>query len=112
MKSSTLFTLISGLAAGAALGMIFAPEEGAKTRVKLKKALSEGYDDLKEGLSDFGEGVSDKASEIKESLSSLKDTVLEQGSSFKEEARKKLLEQVVRLEKALSKDEESDIDIA
>lgn len=41
MKGKTLFSLLTGLAAGAALGLLLAPEKGTETRRKVRAKLDE-----------------------------------------------------------------------
>lgn len=48
MKAHTFFALMTGLAAGAVLGVLFAPESGEKSREKLKKAVKSRLDDWEE----------------------------------------------------------------
>lgn len=48
MKANTFFALMTGLAAGAVLGVLFAPESGEKSREKLKKAVKSRLDDWEE----------------------------------------------------------------
>ena len=48
MKANTFFFFFTGLAAGAVLGVLFAPESGEKSREKLKKAVKSRLDDWEE----------------------------------------------------------------
>lgn len=49
---NTLLALLTGAAIGAAIGILYAPDEGAKTRKKIRN----GFDDAKNNLKDkFGE---------------------------------------------------------
>ena len=57
--------LLVGLAAGAALGLLFAPEKGSDTR-----------DKLSESLKDLGDSIKDKAADEINNLTSLKDKVV------------------------------------
>ena len=41
MKANSFFALLTGLAAGAVLGLLFAPEAGEKSREKIKKAADD-----------------------------------------------------------------------
>ena len=54
--------LLAGLAAGAVLGIIFAPEKGSETREKLN-----------ESLADLGEAIKERAEEQFDQLHDLKD---------------------------------------
>ena len=104
-STKSLFTLLAGLAAGAAIGMLYAPDKGWKTRARVKKAAANGYEDFKENLGEFGTKVEAKTAEIKESIKNIRETLLEKGNELKESTREKLAEQLERLEKALRKAE-------
>ena len=41
MKAKSFFSLLTGLAAGAALGLLLAPEKGSETRKKVRAKLDE-----------------------------------------------------------------------
>ncbi|MBO7544297.1 MAG: YtxH domain-containing protein [Bacteroidales bacterium] len=51
-KDGTFLGLMTGLAAGVVLGLLFAPEKGTKTREKLRKMAAEGYEDFKDFIDD------------------------------------------------------------
>lgn len=52
MKSSSFFALLTGMAAGAVLGILFAPEKGEESRKKVKKAAEDCFDKVKEKFAD------------------------------------------------------------
>ena len=54
-KSNTVAAILAGAAVGAALGILFAPDKGSKTRAKIK----EGIDDAKHNLQDSFEASSE-----------------------------------------------------
>ncbi len=73
-NSKVLIGLLAGLAAGAALGLLFAPEKGSETRDKLSQSLK-----------DLGDTIRDRAADEINQLASLKDKVV---GTVKEKLRK------------------------
>ena len=106
-STKSFFSLLAGLAAGAAIGLLYAPDKGWKTRARMKKAAANGYEDLKENLGDLGTKVDEKTAEAKASLKDLRETLREKGTEIKEGTRSMLLKQLERLENALKQAEEA-----
>ena len=122
MKGDSLFALIAGAAAGLTLGLLFAPEKGEETRRKVKAAAAEGWDEFvdatdegwekaKETYNDVKEGAESATTRLRararlarRDLKDLKATLTDQAADLKDEARLKILAQLDKLEKALSKD--------
>ena len=59
--------LLAGLAAGAVLGIIFAPEKGSETREKLNESLA----DLGQAIKERAEEQFDQISELKEKVAAV-----------------------------------------
>ena len=106
-SSKSFFSLLAGLAAGAAFGILYAPDKGWKTRARVKKAATNGYEDLKENLGDLGAKVDEKAAQAKASLNDIRETLRTKGAEIKEDTRDMLLKQLERLENALKQAEET-----
>ena len=105
-STKSFFSLLAGLAAGAAIGILCAPDKGWKTRARVKKAAANGYEDLKENLGNLGSKVDEKTADAKASLKDLGETLRTKGTEIKEGTRDLLLKQLERLENALKQAEE------
>ena len=70
--------LLAGLAAGAAIGILFAPEKGEETRDKLNESLKDLSDAIKERSAEQVEQIKDLSDKLsatmKSKLKSAKDT--------------------------------------
>lgn len=64
-NTKTAIALLAGLAAGAALGLLFAPEKGSDTR-----------DKLSDSLKNLGDSIREKAAEEIDNLTDLKDKIV------------------------------------
>ena len=106
-STKSFLSLLAGLAAGAAIGLLYAPDKGWKTRARVKKAAANGFEDLKENIGDLGAKVEEKTGEAKETIKNLRDTLREKGAEIKEGTRDLLLKQLERLENALKQAEEA-----
>ena len=110
MKKKTVATLVGGIAAGAALGVLLAPKSGKETRDDLKKAFDDfmnkvkdiDADDVKKyvdknikkikkelddlSMEKVGKMAKKKAKEIEKSMNDLVDYVKEKGTPVLEDA--------------------------
>lgn len=79
MKTNkVILGVLSGLAAGAVMGILFAPEKGKKTRKKIKDVSNDYADELK-----------DKFDSALETISKKYDTLKQDGQDLIEEGKAK-----------------------
>ena len=61
MKANSFFALLTGLAAGAILGVLYAPESGEKHREKIRKAADDCLSKVKAKWEEEVEGEEEEA---------------------------------------------------
>ncbi len=81
-NAKVVAALLAGLAAGAALGILFAPDKGSETREKLNDSLKDLGDAIKERTAEQLEHLSD----FKEKVIAAVKTKLNTGEQAVEEA--------------------------
>lgn len=75
-KTGTVVAVLAGAAIGAAIGILFAPDEGAKTRKKIKDTAAGKADEIKDKLAELTETVKSKFGGTKHDLEAGLDTLV------------------------------------
>ena len=83
-SGKVLLGLLAGVSAGAALGILFAPEKGSTTRKKISKKSEDYVDTLKKQFKEFLDNIAEKFEEEKEVVSDVE----EQGKTKQDEPKK------------------------
>ena len=82
-----LLGLLAGVAAGALLGVFFAPDKGSVTRKKIVKKSDDYADDLKEKFNEFLDGISEKFEEVKEEVSDFAEKAKSKADDVKKDVK-------------------------
>jgi gas vesicle protein len=65
-KGKIVLGVLGGIAVGALIGVLFAPDKGSITRRKISKKGEEYLDDIKDKFDEFLDSVSEKYTEVKD----------------------------------------------
>lgn len=71
-SGKVLLGLLAGVAAGALLGVLFAPDKGTVTRRKIAKKTEDYADGLTEKFNEFLDAVNEKFDDVKERVENMK----------------------------------------
>lgn len=77
-----------GAAAGAVLGILFAPDKGSETRKKIAKKTGDLGDSVKQKFNEFGEKITEKFGDIRNDANDIMEKGREKAQQMKEEAKK------------------------
>ena len=83
-SSKVLLGILGGVAAGALMGILFAPDSGKETRKKIAKKGTDLGDTVRNKFNELGEVLQEKYESIKKDAA----TMMENGKAVKEEASK------------------------
>ncbi len=86
-NSKAFFSIFIAAAVGATVGMLFAPEDGDKTRKKIKKSANEWANDALEALEKGKAKVQDTADNVMSKAKSYKNDAAEAADDQLEEAK-------------------------
>ncbi len=67
-SGKVLLGVLAGVAAGALMGILFAPAKGTVTRKRLSKKGDDYVEDMKEKFNDFMEEIKEDFDEVKEKV--------------------------------------------
>lgn len=64
--SKVVLAVVGGVAVGALIGVLFAPDKGSVTRRKISRTGEDFMDDIKDKFNDFLESAEEKFNEVKD----------------------------------------------
>jgi len=85
-SGKVLLGLLAGVAVGATLGILFAPDKGSSTRKKISKKGDDYADELGEKFNDFINGITGQFEKMKEKATHMRETAKSATDEIMDEA--------------------------
>lgn len=85
-----LLGIVAGVAVGAALGVLYAPDKGSATRKNITKKGEDYAKDIKTKFNDLVDGAARKFDQVKDDASNLASEAVSQGKAKVEDAASKM----------------------
>jgi len=89
VNSKVFWGIVTAAAAGAVIGMLFAPEEGTEVRKKIKKKTNSLASDLIDALEKSKEKAGQTADDLKDKAGETVDNLKAKGEQYKSEFKDK-----------------------
>jgi gas vesicle protein len=86
-SGKVILGVLAGVAVGAALGVLFAPDKGWNTRKRISKKAEDLTEDLKEKFEDFLDSISVKVDDVKDDVADFSDKTRAGATEAKKEAK-------------------------
>ncbi len=86
-SGKVLASVLAGAAAGAILGILFAPDKGSETRRKIAEKGSGLADSLKEKVGEYSDAIAEKYESVKEKFTGATANAAGDGRSMKTDVR-------------------------
>jgi gas vesicle protein len=86
-KGKVLLGVLAGVAVGAVIGVLFAPDKGWNTRKRIIKKGEDLTEDLRDKFEEFLDSLSVKADDVKEDISDFSEKSKSKSREAKKEAR-------------------------